>query len=493
MSIKRSSGILLPVFSLPSNYGIGTLGREAYAFVDFLAASGQSYWQMLPIGPTSYGDSPYASFSSFAGNPYFIDLDLLIQDDLLVKEDVAHLKVEDPADIDYGYIYETRFEVLHKAYERGWQRDREEFERFEKANRDWLDDYSLYMAVKKHFGMKSWIEWPDKAIRLRHKRAVKKYTEMLHEDIQFYSYLQYLFARQYAALKQYAHDKDIKSIGDLPIYVALDSADCWADPDQFQLTSVNVPKEVAGVPPDYFSEDGQLWGNPLYNWRRMKKDGYQWWIRRIKGSARYFDVLRIDHFRGLQAYWAVPYGDTNARRGRWLPGPGLPFVQTLLEKCADVEFIAEDLGIISEDVDKLLADSGLPGMKVIAFGMEAYVPNRNTPHNYINNCVCYFGTHDNSPIQGWIDTVEKKDLEYTRKYFHIESDEDFNYAIIRGAMASVSNLVVFQMQDYLNLGEESRVNCPGTLGNWKWRLLKGQYDEKLAEKIAEITKVFGRK
>ncbi|MBO4218011.1 MAG: 4-alpha-glucanotransferase [Erysipelotrichaceae bacterium] len=493
MSIERSSGILLPVFSLPSRYGIGTLGKEAYKFVDFLAESAQRYWQMLPIGPTSYGDSPYASFSSFAGNPYFIDLDILIEQGLLERKDVRKLKVADPADIDYGYIYETRFEVLHKAYERGMQGDLSDFYRYIEENRDWLDDYGLFMALKRHFGMKSWIEWPDKAIRLRHQEAMEKYTAELREDIRFYQFLQYLFEGQYAALKRYAHEKGVRIIGDLPIYVALDSADCWADPDQFQLTSVNVPREVAGVPPDYFSEDGQLWGNPLYNWRRMKKDGYQWWIRRIKGSARYFDVLRIDHFRGLQAYWAVPYGDTNARRGRWLPGPGLPFVKTILKKCADVEFIAEDLGIISEDVDRLLADSGLPGMKVIAFGMEAYVPNRNTPHNFIPNCVCYFGTHDNSPIQGWIPSVTKKDLEYTKKYFHITDDKDFNYAIIRGAMASVSNLVVFQMQDYLNLGEEARINCPGTLGNWKWRLVRGQYNKTLARKIAEMTEVFGRK
>ena len=493
MSIERSSGILLPVFSLPGKYGIGTLGKEAYRFVDFLAESAQSYWQMLPIGPTSFGDSPYASFSSFAGNPYFIDLEMLIEEGLLEKKDVRGLKVADPTDIDYGYIYETRFRVLHKAFERGMQRDTGGFEWFKAENADWLEDYSLFMAIKKHFDMRSWIEWPDKAIRLRKPEAMEKYREMLREDVEFYSYLQYLFAVQYAALKDYAHEKGIKIIGDLPIYVALDSADCWADPDQFQLTRVNVPKEVAGVPPDYFSEDGQLWGNPLYDWKRMKKDGYRWWIRRIKGSARFFDVLRIDHFRGLQQYWAVPYGDTNARRGRWLDGPGLPFVKTILKNCPEVEFIAEDLGIISEDVDKLLADSGLPGMKVIAFGMEAYVPNRNTPHNYIRNCVCYFGTHDNSPIQGWKATTVRKDLNYTRAYFGIEDDREFNYKIIAGAMASVSNLVIFQMQDYLNLGEEARINCPGTLGNWKWRMLKKQYNHTLAKRIAEMTKIYGRK
>ena len=492
MSIERSAGILLPIFSLPSNYGIGTLGKEAYRFVDFLARAKQRYWQMLPIGPTSYGDSPYASFSSYAGNPYFIDLDMLISDGLLKRKDVQHLKVDKPDCIDYGYIYESRFEVLHKAYQRGMQRDTEEFEQFIADNSDWLEDYSLFMAVKKHFGMKSWIEWPDKEIRLRHKKALEKYRRLLAEDIRFYMYLQYLFARQYEKLKDYAHSKNVLLIGDLPIYVALDSADCWADPKQFQLTSERIPNEVAGVPPDYFSEDGQLWGNPLYNWTRMKRDGYKWWIRRARGSGRYFDVLRIDHFRGFDEYCAIPYGDTTARRGYWVKGPGLPFVKKLLEGCNDMDFIAEDLGVISDSVDKLLADSGLPGMRVIDFGMEAYVANRNTPHNYIENSVCYFGTHDNEPIQSWVKKNDRQTLNYVREYFNITDNKRFNEMIIRGAFATVSKLVVIQMQDYLNLGEESRTNTPGTLGNWTWRLLKGQYNNALARKIAKITEIYAR-
>jgi 4-alpha-glucanotransferase len=296
----------------------------------------------------------------------------------------------------------------------------------------------------------------------------------------------------YEKLKDYAHSKNVLLIGDLPIYVALDSADCWADPKQFQLTSERIPNEVAGVPPDYFSEDGQLWGNPLYNWTRMKRDGYKWWIRRARGSGRYFDVLRIDHFRGFDEYCAIPYGDTTARRGYWVKGPGLPFVKKLLEGCNDMDFIAEDLGVISDSVDQLLADSGLPGMRVIDFGMEADVANRNTPHNYIENSVCYFGTHDNEPIQSWVKKNDRQTLNYVREYFNITDNKRFNEMIIRGAFATVSKLVVIQMQDYLNLGEESRTNTPGTLGNWTWRLLKGQYNNALARKIAKITEIYAR-
>ncbi len=493
MSIDRSAGILLPISSLPSNYGIGTLGKEAYNFVDFLEKSKMKYWQILPIGPTSYGDSPYQSFSSCACNPYFIDLDILIEEGLLEKEDLEDLKQFNPAYVEYWYIYETRFDILRKAYQRGFQRDKKQFKDYHQENKSWLDDYSLYMAVKNHFGMVSWLDWPDEDIRLRKKEALVKYRELLKDDIQYYQYLQYLFYRQYSKLRKYAHSKNVKIIGDLPIYVALDSADVWANPKQFQLDEKNIPLEVAGVPPDYFSEDGQLWGNPLYEWDLMKKDGYKFWIERIEGNSKYYDVIRIDHFRGFESYWAVPYGDKTARNGRWVKGPDMDFVSVLRDWFSNVEFIAEDLGVISDEVNEMLAKSTFPGMRVLEFGMDPKGASYHTPFNHIENCVCYISTHDNSPIMGWRDNASKADVKHAIKYFNLTKKEGFNWGFIRGGMNSVAKLFIAQMQDYLGLGEETRTNSPGTIGdNWKWRLVKGQLTDELAEKIAGLVKMYGR-
>ena len=368
--MERSSGILLPISSLPSKYGIGTLGREAYRFADELKAAGQTYWQVLPLGPTSYGDSPYQSFSTFAGNPYFIDLELLAEDGLL---SAADLEAEDwgdtPRYVDYGKIYAARFRVLRRAFAAGYPRDREAVEQFIRENH-WVRDYALFMALKNHFGMKSWLEWEDREIALHHPKAVVQYTRLLAEDIRFYIYLQYLFFRQWKELKTYINGLGIRVIGDLPIYVALDSADVWAEPEFFQLDSDNRPVEVAGVPPDYFSADGQLWGNPLYDYDRMQKDGFGWWIRRVEGASRLFDVVRIDHFRGLESYWAVPYGETTARNGRWRKGPGMALVGVLTSWFHQLHFIAEDLGFLTPAVHQLLADSGLPGMKVLEFAFD---------------------------------------------------------------------------------------------------------------------------
>lgn len=493
MSIDRSAGILLPISSLPSNYGIGTLGKEAYNFVDFLEKSKMKYWQILPIGPTSYGDSPYQSFSSCACNPYFIDLDILVEEGLLEKEDLADLKEFNPAYVEYWYIYETRFDILRKAYQRGFQKDKKQFKAYYQENKSWLEDYSLYMAVKNHFGMVSWLDWPDEDIRLRKKEALVKYRELLNDDIQYYQYLQYLFYRQYSKLRKYAHSKNVKIIGDLPIYVALDSADVWANPKQFQLDEKNIPLEVAGVPPDYFSEDGQLWGNPLYEWDLMKKDGYKFWIERIEGNSKYYDVIRIDHFRGFESYWAVPYGDKTARNGRWVKGPDMDFVSVLRDWFSNVEFIAEDLGVISDEVNEMLAKSTFPGMRVLEFGMDPKGASYHTPFNHIENCVCYISTHDNSPIMGWRDNASKADVKHAIKYFNLTKKEGFNWGFIRGGMNSVAKLFIAQMQDYLGLGEETRTNSPGTIGdNWKWRLIKGQLTDELAEKIAGLVKMYGR-
>ena len=491
--MDRSSGILLHISSLPSRYGIGTLGREAYAFADFLKAAGQRYWQLLPLGPTSYGDSPYQSFSTFAGNPYFIDLDLLTEDGLL---DRAELEAIDwgtePRYVDYGRIYDSRFRVLRRAFQKGWSRDREAVERFARENR-WLDDYALYMAVKQHFGMKSWLDWPDEDIRLRRPEAMEKYRMELAEDVDFFRYLQFLFFRQWNALRDYIHSLGIRVIGDLPIYVAMDSADVWSEPEFFQLGEGNVPTEVSGVPPDYFSADGQLWGNPLYDYDRMQKDGFGWWIRRVEGAGRLFDVIRIDHFRGLESYWAVPYGETTARNGRWRKGPGMALVGVLTSWFRDLKIIAEDLGYMTPEVKKLLADSGLPGMKVLEFAFDAREPSNYLPHRYDRHCVCYVGTHDNETVMQWRGQADKNDVTMARKYLGLNEAEGFNWGMIRGGMSSVADTFVVQMQDCLGLGAEGRMNTPGTAkGNWRWRLLRGEASPALAKKLGQYVRMYGR-
>ena len=491
--MDRSSGILLHISSLPTRYGIGTLGREAYAFADFLKAAGQRYWQLLPLGPTSYGDSPYQSFSTFAGNPYFIDLDLLAEDGLL---DRAELEAIDwgtePRYVDYGRIYDSRFRVLRRAFQKGWSRDREAVERFARENR-WLDDYALYMAVKQHFGMKSWLDWPDEDIRLRRPEAMEKYRMELAEDVDFFRYLQFLFFRQWNALRDYIHSLGIRVIGDLPIYVAMDSADVWSEPEFFQLGEGNVPTEVSGVPPDYFSADGQLWGNPLYDYDRMQKDGFGWWIRRVEGAGRLFDVIRIDHFRGLESYWAVPYGETTARNGRWRKGPGMALVGVLTSWFRDLKIIAEDLGYMTPEVKKLLADSGLPGMKVLEFAFDAREPSNYLPHRYDRHCVCYVGTHDNETVMQWRGQADKNDVTMARKYLGLNEAEGFNWGMIRGGMSSVADTFVVQMQDCLGLGAEGRMNTPGTAkGNWRWRLLRGEASPALAKKLSQYVRMYGR-
>ena len=491
--MERRSGILLHISSLPSPYGIGTLGREAYAFADFLRAAGQSYWQLLPLGPTSYGDSPYQSFSTFAGNPYFIDLDLLAEDGLLDREELACAGCgDDPRYVDYGRIYETRFPLLEKAFRRGYPRDRAAVEAFQAEN-PWLPNYALFMAVKKHFGMVSWLHWPDEGIRLRKPEAVARYRQELAEDVAFFSYLQYLFFKQWDALRSYIHSLGLKIIGDLPIYVARDSADVWAEPEFFQLGEDNLPTEVSGVPPDYFSADGQLWGNPLYDYDRMRKDGFGWWIRRVEGAGRLFDVIRIDHFRGLESYWAVPYGETTAQNGRWRKGPGMDLVGVLMDWFQDLDFIAEDLGFLTPEVRKLLADSGLPGMKVLEFAFDAREPSNYLPHTYGRHCVCYVGTHDNETVMQWRQQADRADVSLARRYLGLNDAEGFHWGMIRGGMSSVADTFLVQKQDCLGLGAEGRMNTPGKPdGNWRWRLLPGEATPSLAKKLREYAKIYGR-
>ena len=492
--IKRSSGILMPIFSLPSPYGIGTMGAAARDLVDFLAEAGQSWWQILPVGPTSYGDSPYQSPSTFAGNPYFIDLDLLVEDGLLEQSEIDALDWgSDPERVDYALLYQNRYILLQKATDRGWGRDADRVAAFERENAAWLPDYALFMAIKRHFDMRSWLEWPEEDVRLRKPAALDKYRKMLAADIRLFTYIQYLFFSQWSALRAYAHQKGVGIIGDLPIYVALDSVDVWASPESFQLDEKGFPVDVSGVPPDYFSEDGQLWGNPLYDYEAMQKDGFGWWIRRVEGAAKVYDVIRIDHFRGFESYWAVPYGEKTARNGRWVKGPGMSLVGVLRDWFHQIRFIAEDLGYPSPEVVKLLQDSGFPGMKVLEFAFDSKDSSNYLPHAYVPNCVCYAGTHDNNTLAGWIEEVDPDDLAMAAEYLGLNEEEGYVWGLLRGGMSSVSNLFVTQMQDYLELGGEARMNTPGIAsGNWMWRMRGDAITPELTARIARMTKIYNR-
>ena len=489
----RKAGILMPVSSLPSPYGIGTLGAEARKFVDFLAAGGQSCWQLLPVGPTSYGDSPYQSFSSFAGNPYFIDLDTLAQWGLLEPGEYQNLDWgSDPEQVDYRALYQNRFDVLRLACSRLSRGDKFEL-RGTIWPEDWLEDYALFMALKYKHGGASWLEWPED-IRLRRPEAVADARKELREEIAFWEYVQRLFFAQWWDLKEYANQKGISIIGDLPIYVALDSADVWANRSQFQLDENGLPTEVAGCPPDGFSASGQLWGNPLFNWEKMKEDGYAWWLRRISFQFQLYDTLRIDHFRGFDEYFAVPYGDETAHNGKWKPGPGIDFFKTVNKTLGKKDIIAEDLGFLTPTVKKLLKDSGYPGMKVLELAFDSRdTDNGYLPHSYPAHCVVYTGTHDNDTIQGWMATALKEDVAYAKAYLRLSRREGYHWGMMRSAWASPANLAIMQFQDLLGLGGQARMNTPSTLGNnWKWRTLPGTYDEKLSRRLHREMRVYQR-
>lgn len=494
MFMERSSGILMPMSSLPSNYGIGTMGKCAYEFADFLKAAGQKYWQLLPLCPTSCGNSPYSSFSTFAGNPYYIDLDLLIKDKLLTDDEVKSINWgRNVQKTDYERISEGRPGVLRLAFSRGRKKYAAAVKAFREENSRWLENYALFMAFKEHFGPMSWTEWPDEDIRLHKSAAVEKYSGLLKDEIEFHIFIQFLFFRQWNALRDYVHKKGIKFIGDVPIYVSLDSADVWSEPQFFLLDEKNVPVEVAGVPPDYFNEDGQLWGNPLFDWDAMKADGYGWWIRRIDGARKLYDVIRIDHFRGFDSYWAVPYGAETAKNGCWKPGPGMGLVGVLTSWFYGLRFIAEDLGCYTPGVQKLLENSGLPGMKVLQFAFDAKSESSHLPHNADKNSVCFVGTHDNNTVKGWLKEVKKADRDYAARYMHITDDEGWCWGFIRTGMASASELFVVQMQDVLELGGECRMNVPGVPdGNWRWRMAPGAITPELTEKLKRYTLTYHR-
>ncbi len=489
----RKGGILLPVSSIPSKYGIGTFSKQAYEFVDFLEKAGQKYWQILPLGPTGYGDSPYQSFSTFAGNPYYIDLEELIEKGWLTEEECDACDFgTDGEYVDYEKIYLSRFIVLKKAYERSNISADETFLKFREENAFWLEDYALYMAVKNSFDSVSWIEW-DEDIRLRKKEAMASYKEKYAEEVEFYKFQQFLFASQWFALKAYANKKGIEVIGDIPIYVAFDSADTWANPELFQLDGNCVPVGVAGCPPDSFSATGQLWGNPLYRWEYHKETGYEWWMRRIAYCYQLYDVVRIDHFRGFDEYYFIPYGDGTAEFGHWEKGPGYDIFKVMKEKLGKKAVIAEDLGFLTPSVLKLVKKTGYPGMKILQFAFDSREESDYLPHNYMNNSVVYTGTHDNDTTLGWYNTLNKRDKAFARRYLNIKSGRDVHWEFIRAALASVSDTAIIPMQDYLGLGAEARINIPSTLGNnWKWRMSDGQLTEELAEKIRKMTILYGR-
>ncbi|MDD2484795.1 MAG: 4-alpha-glucanotransferase [Eubacteriales bacterium] len=493
--MKRSAGILLPVSALPSPHGVGTLGKAAYDFVDFLVKAGQSYWQMLPLGPTGFGDSPYQCVSSSAGNPYYIDLDLLVEQELLTSAEVrAASSVMDQKNVNYQMLYAKREELLRSAFLRVGSGSLEsDVAHFRQENADWVEEYAFYRALKSHFGMKSWAEWEDEGIRRRIPGAKEHYWELLREDISYHVFVQFEFFKQWDSLKSYAAKKKIRIIGDLPIYVPLDSVETWLEPCLFQLDEKALPISVAGVPPDAFSKEGQLWGSPLYNWKAMKADDYSWWLRRIAATKRLFDVIRIDHFRGFESYWEIPYGEKTAINGKWTKGPGMDLIGRIKRQFPELEFIAEDLGFLTKEVRQLVLDSGFPGMKVMQFAFESGGNVEYLPHSYERNCVVYTGTHDNTTLWGWLLEAGEEELKLAKEYLSLSRKEGWDKGLLRGGLSSVANLFIAQMQDYLGLSGWARMNRPGTIGaNWRWRMETGQMTEVLAENIKKMTQRYGR-
>ena len=494
---ERSSGILLHPTSLPGKYGIGSLGKEAYKFVDFLKKANQKLWQIFPLGPTGYGDSPYQCFSTFAGNPYLIDFDLLIEQNLLNEEDLRDVDFGGNEEyIDYGAIYNQKYPLLRKAYDNfkanGNDYLRGKLDAFKAENNDWLNDYSLFISLKNHFNGLPWTEWPHD-IKVREEAAVSKYREELADDIEYNNFIQCLFFNQWDNLKKYANDNGIKIIGDIPIFVAVDSSDAWANPEIFLFDPELKPVKVAGVPPDYFSATGQLWGNPLYDWDKLKELNYKWWVDRVRANLSTCDIIRIDHFRGFEAYWAVPYGDDTAINGQWVKGPGIDLFNKIKEELGDLPIIAEDLGLMTQGVIDLRDATGFPGMKILGFAFDSNEENEYLPHTYTKNCVVYTGTHDNDTLIGWFTKAKEEDKQVARNYLNSHSDDEIHWDALRGAWSSVANMAIAPIQDFLGLGSEARINTPGVAsGNWQWRLKDGVLTDELAERIAKLTKIYSR-
>ena len=489
--MQRTAGILMPIFSLPGPYGIGTLGSEARAFADFLQAAGQTWWQILPVGPTGAGDSPYTSVSTFAGNPLLIDLEALVEEGLLTQAELETARMPEGQPVEYAAVYESRNRLLRKAFSR-LSGERAQAARDFTNRNPWVKEYALYQAAKTHFQDAPWYLWPDEALRRHEAAALEHWRAVLAEDVAFHTAVQYWFFTQWTAFKDYTNARGVKLIGDLPIYVSLDSADVWSEREQFLLDGAGMPAKVAGVPPDYFSADGQLWGNPLYNWSAMKADGFGWWIRRVEGAATRVDALRLDHFRAFESYWAVPAGAKTAKEGAWEKGPGMDLLRVLTGWFPQITYIAEDLGILTDAVHQLREESGLPGMKVLEFAFSG-PDNAYLPHHYAPHCICYTGTHDNDTVLGWYDHATEQERAFAAVYLGAKDRESARKALLRLGQGSVAELFVAQMQDYLALGSEGRVNVPGVAeGNWRWRMAPGAATKELAAEVRALTAAFGR-
>lgn len=490
----RRSGILMPVFSLPSAYGIGCFSKEAYQFVDFLKASGQTYWQILPLGPTGYGDSPYQAFSTYAGNPYFIDLEDLAERGYLTKEEIEACDFGDNEEyINYEALYKSRFLILRKAFDNSHIADDVMFKAFCDKNDYWLTDYAMYMSIKTAMDNQSYDKWPVE-LRTRKPNALKVFADEHGDEILFYKFQQYMFSVQWMKLKKYANENGIEIIGDIPIYVATDSADTWSNPALFQFDGKGKPTQVAGCPPDAFSATGQLWGNPLYDWEYHRKTGYEWWMKRIAYCFEWYDVIRIDHFRGFDEYYAIPYGDPTAEFGHWEKGPGYDLFKTIKEKLGEKRVIAEDLGFLTKSVLKLLKRTGYPGMKVLQFAFDKSGESNYLPHNYDKNCVVYTGTHDNETTAGFFATMPSGDRQFAKKYMNIQGRKRCELYFVREALKSVADTAIIPIQDYIGAGNEARINHPSTIGsNWKWRVKKDVLaDSGLCAMIGELSSLYGR-
>ena len=499
MKFNRSGGILLHPTSLPGPYGIGDLGPQAYRFVDWLASTGCKLWQVLPLGPTGYGDSPYQCFSAFAGNPYLISFDGLIEDGLLTQDDFAHMPTFNASRVDFGLLIPWKLHLLGRAFDNFkfisggpfW----DEYLSFYAENSSWLDDYSLFMSIKETNGGGAWNEWSED-LRKRKKSALDKARKEYAESILRYSFYQFIFFRQWNKLRAYVNERDIKIIGDIPIFIAYDSADAWSNQKLFFLGDDSLPTVVAGVPPDYFSATGQLWGNPLYRWNVHKKTGYAWWLERFRSVLKLVDIVRVDHFRGFAGYWEVPFGQPTAEHGRWVKGPGNDFFKSMNEGLlegsnSELPIIAEDLGVITQDVVALRDEFNLPGMKILQFGFDK-AENPFLPHNYVSNCVAYTGTHDNDTALGWYATAPEHEKDFARRYLRVDGS-DFAWNLIRTIWSSVAVYAVTPMQDALSLGTEARMNFPSKLGgNWEWRMSEQDMSPHLAGRLKELNDLYLR-
>lgn len=506
MTFPRASGILLHPTSLPGPYGVGDLGDEAYRFADFLIAAGQSLWQVLPLGPTGYGDSPYACYSAFAGNELLISPERLRKEGLINKNDLANVRSLPGGGIDFAAAHELKDALLAQAFT-SYQRTtdtefRSAFETFAELNAAWLDDYALFRALKNAHGGGPWYEW-ERSLARRTQPALAQARQELHEQIEAQKFYQFLFFKQWSELKTYCNRRGIKIIGDIPIFVAHDSADVWTNPDQFKLNPDGLPTVVAGVPPDYFSKTGQYWGNPLFNWDHMLADGFKWWIERVRSTLEMVDIARIDHFRGFAACWEIPGGDKTAERGRWVQAPGRELFNAIRHSLGELPIIAEDLGVITPDVENLRDDLGFPGMRILQFAFSSDTKNLDLPHNYHRNLVVYTGTHDNDTTVGWFNSVAGEGS--TRSATQIESErqfcmkylatkgEEIHWDFIRAVFASVANLALVPMQDVLGLGTEARMNLPNsTSGNWLWRFDENALTDEIATRLRELSDLYGR-